>query len=119
MIKKKLQVGLEDITDPKMNLNMPPEETIEDTKTLAQMLNSGAVLVAMEGLKISYTESPVASLFVEGYELPLESKDLELAKFLASEKMFSAADLNRFDEESIDSIVLDLYNRGYLYLYAE
>ena len=107
------------ITDPKMNLNMPPEETIEDTKTLAQMLNSGAVLVAMEGLKISYTESPVASLFVEGYELPLESKDLELAKFLASEKMFSAADLNRFDEESIDSIVLDLYNRGYLYLYAE
>ncbi len=107
------------ITDPKMSINMPPEETIEDTKTLAMMLNSGALLVGMEGMKISYIESPVASLFVEGYELPLESKDIELAKFLANKKVFSAADLSRFDEESIDSIVLDLYNRGYLYLCAE
>ena len=107
------------ITDPKMSLNMPPEELLDDTKQLKQLLASGSVLVGMEGLKISFSLSPVASLFVEGYEIPLESKDVDLAKFIASQKMFALDDLARFDDESIDSIILDLYNRGYLYLCGE
>ena len=107
------------ITDPKMSLNMPPEELLDDTTQLKQLLASGSVLVGMEGLKISFSLSPIASLFVEGYEIPLESKDVDLAKFIASQKMFALDDLARFDDESIDSIILDLYNRGYLYLCGE
>ena len=106
------------ITEPKVNLNMPPEETLDSVSELAEILNSGAVLLGMEGLKISYSETPVASLFVEGYELPLEAKDLDLAKFISVVKVFAQADLDRFNDDSIDSIILDLYNRGYLYLYS-
>ena len=107
------------ITEPKMNLNMPPEQLLESVEELESVLSEGAVLVGMEGLKISYCESPVASLFVEGYELPLEEKDVELAKFLAGAKSFASGDLKNYDSESIDSVVLDLYNRGYFYLCAE
>ena len=71
---------------------MPPEETLDSVSELAEILNSGAVLLGMEGLKISYSETPVASLFVEGYELPLEAKDLDLAKFISVVKVFAQAD---------------------------
>ena len=98
---------------------MPPEQLLESVEELESVLSEGAVLVGMEGLKISYCESPVASLFVEGYELPLEEKDVELAKFLAGAKSFASGDLKNYDSESIDSVVLDLYNRGYFYLCAE
>ena len=41
---------------------------------------------------------------------------MPLAMHLAKTKRFEAHDLESFDDESIDSIVIDLYNRGYFYL---
>ena len=38
-----------------------PEETLDSVSELAEILNSGAVFY-MEGLKISYSETPVASI---------------------------------------------------------